>query len=148
MAPERNGKEGREDDPSKKDEAHGGGSELVGKLIDDMVREANILTKEATNIFLPAPAEAGNCAMEEATGKLGPSKEKLVVAEGQPKRMKLHPESRSGRIALTMEVVNDFRDKPGPEDEPGKILAEPAEEELDKESSGLTGERSKFEFSG
>ena len=47
-----------------------------------------------------------------------------------------------------MLAVNDSRDKPGPKDEPCTILAEPAEEELDTEGSGLKAERSKFEFSG
>ena len=70
------------DDPSEKDEAHGGVSELAGKLSDDIVGEANVLAEEETNICLPAPGEAGNCAMEEATGKLGHGKEKLVVDEG------------------------------------------------------------------
>ena len=47
-----------------------------------------------------------------------------------------------------MKGINDSSDKPGPENEPGTILAESAEEELDTESSEMMGERSKFEFSG
>ena len=42
----REGKEGREHDPSEKDEAHGGVNELTGKLSDDIVGEANVLTKQ------------------------------------------------------------------------------------------------------
>ena len=54
-------------------------SDLAGKLSEDIVGEVNILTKEGTIICLPAAGEAGNCAMEEATGKLGPCKEKFIT---------------------------------------------------------------------
>ena len=93
--------EGREDDLSEKDEVHGSVSERTGKLSNDIVGEANILTIEGTNMCLLAPGEAGNCAMEEATGKLEPGKEKLIIAEGimaskdEAAVLKRHPESRS-----------------------------------------------------
>ena len=49
-------------------------SKFTGKLSNDIVGEVNVLTKEGTNIGLPVPGEAGNCAVEEATGKLGPAR--------------------------------------------------------------------------
>ena len=41
-----------------------------------MVDEANLLTKEGTKIGPPVPGEAGNCALGEVTGKLGPRQRK------------------------------------------------------------------------
>ena len=118
----------------------------MGKLNGDIVGEANALTKEGTKIGLPAPGDVCNCALEEATSKLGPGEEKNGRSKVYIAASKDKVEARV-KSALTMEAFNNSRDKPGRDDEPSIILAEPTEQELDAESSGLMGERFKFEFS-
>ena len=153
----RDGEMNGADKPREKDEAHGA-SELAGKLSDDIVGTADVLTKDGTKTGLPVPGEAGNCALGlvEATDKLGPGKKKLDVAAGGAASGKdkatnwslRRPELRSGQIALTIEAVKLSKDKPEAEDELTTKLTKPAEEELDTGRSGLTGERSEFEFAG
>ena len=80
----RDGETNGADKPREKDGAHGA-SELAGKLSDDIVGTANVLTKDGTKTGLPELGAAGNCALGlvEATDKLGPGKQKLDVAAGR-----------------------------------------------------------------
>ena len=89
---------------------------------------ANILTRGETKIGLPVPIEAGNCALEEATDKLVPGKEKLDIPKGVV-ASKDKVDMSWVKTAFTIEAVNNSRDKSGPEDDPSTIPAEPPKEE-------------------